>query len=106
MWIEGGLIKHDHYSKPMASKEVILARSLMSNSMKRDILVQEGGRRLRNCSPSLPWDQKARHVTDLMVSMMKAGHRETFRETVVMRILARYDNNVKLDDEGTKHMYR
>ena len=42
-------------AKPMASVEVILHRSALTMSSKLNILVQEGARRIRNCSPNLPW---------------------------------------------------
>ena len=83
MWVDNNQIMFNHYSKPMSSKEVVLSRSMMSNSMKRDILVQEGGQQLRNCLISLPWEVRAAHVMDLMVSMARAGHNERFRETVL-----------------------
>ena len=38
--------------------------------------------------------------------MLRAGHSESFREVVLTRILARYDNNVRRDNDGTKQMYR
>ena len=106
MWVKDGRFYHDHYRKPMASKEVILARSLISNSQKRDILVQEGGRRLRNCSVEALWTSKTPHLNDLMLAMMRAGHNQPFRETVLSRILARYDNNLKLNNEENKPIYR
>jgi hypothetical protein len=49
---------HQHYAKPMASRAVVMARSAFSTTTKRNILVEEGMRRLRNCSPSLPWEIK------------------------------------------------
>ena len=54
MWIENGKIMLIHYSKPMASMETVLMRSAMSTSSNLSILVQEGSRRIRNCSQDLP----------------------------------------------------
>ena len=62
-----GKITHFHYSKPMASLEVIPKRSSMSMRSKLDILTQEANRRIRNCSPSLPWTSKLPSVNRLMI---------------------------------------
>ena len=58
MAIVDGVITHHHYSKPMASLELVQARSAMSMSSKISILVQEATRRVRNCSTHLPWEIK------------------------------------------------
>ena len=41
-WIEKNEIYHQFYKKPMATRQVIMARSALSTSQKRSILVQEG----------------------------------------------------------------
>ena len=80
MWVQDGVIRHRHYAKPMSSREVILARSAIPASSKRDILTQEGGRRLRNCDIKMPWEEKVKVVNKLMLAMNEGGHCETFRE--------------------------
>ena len=55
IWTTGSKILHQHYTKPMASKSVIMARSAFTDTEKKNILVEEGNRRLRNCHPDLPW---------------------------------------------------
>ena len=74
MWVENGKILHSHYSKPMASMEVILYRSAMTMSSKMNILTQEGGRRIRNCSVSLPWQTVRGFLNKLMISMLWGGY--------------------------------
>ena len=49
-----GKILFSHYSKPMASKLVILNSSAIGKKQKRTILTQEGIRILRNSHPDLP----------------------------------------------------
>ena len=71
MKVEDGRYIHRHYSKPMASLEVIQARSSMSKGAKISILTQEGSRRLRNCSVDLDWDEKVMYLNKLMISMIK-----------------------------------
>lgn len=48
MWIEGNVILHQHYAKPMACRSVVMAKSVFPSSIKKNILLEEGARRLRN----------------------------------------------------------
>jgi hypothetical protein len=106
MWVEGGIIRHSHYFKPMSSTEVVLAKSAMSSTAKRNILVQEGTRRLKNCHLSIPWEDKLVHLNSLMLSMRTGGHSPQFRTVVAQRVLANYANIVKNDSDNSKPMYR
>ena len=56
--IVNGQVVHHHYTKSMSSLEVVLNRSSMSLGSKMSILVQEGCRIVRNCSPDLQWEVK------------------------------------------------
>ena len=56
--VKNGQIIYKFYKKSMASRKLVQARSAFSNCMKRSILLEEGLRRLRNCSPNLPWNNK------------------------------------------------
>ena len=62
MWMENNTISHQHYAKPMASRAVVMAKSAFPASTKKNILLKEGSRRLRNCSPKLPWEEKVKHL--------------------------------------------
>ena len=96
----------NHYSKPMASTAVVMARSALTLRQKRDILLQEGSRRLRNCHPGLPWATKAAHITSLNIAMLECGHAEAFRDLITTRSVARYQNSLKNHQRGIKNMYR
>ena len=106
MWWEGNMLLYQHYVKPMASRAVIMAMSAFPTSTKRNVLVEEGMRRLRNCSPSLPWYVKKQFLDTLAISMMEGGHKEQFRVTVMMRVIGKYEANLKNHLEGNKIMYR
>ena len=54
---------HEFYAKYVSSKSVIRHDSALPDDVKRTVLTQEGLRRLRNCSRTLPWDAKAHHLT-------------------------------------------
>ena len=60
-----------------------------------DILVQEGSRRIRNCSPTTNWVDITLFLNKLMTSMYWAKYPESVRRTVAMRIVARRDTNLE-----------
>ena len=95
MGVVGGQIIHHHYTKSMASLEVVLERSAMSAGSKMSILVQEGCRILRNCSWDLPWESKLAHLNKLMVRIKWAGYSFNTRVIVATRILGKLDNNLR-----------
>ena len=47
---EDGLFKYEFYEKPCTSKFVMPESSAHSKKMKMSVLVEEGVRRMRNCS--------------------------------------------------------
>ena len=70
----GKTIIHHHFSKPMASLEVVLGRSAMSMGSKLTILTQEACRRVNNFSLALPWELKLAEINHLMVQMRWGGY--------------------------------
>ena len=106
MWMEDGQILHSHYQKPMASMEVIQARSAMSLASKMDILVQEGSRRIRNCSLSTPWEEITPFLNKLMISMYWARYPESVRRTVATRIVAKWNTNLESLKSLGRPIYR
>ena len=107
MWVvDGKKFMHEHYTKLVSSKSVIMERSAFTNREKRNILMEEGNRRLRNCHPDLPWKQKAVFLTELNLSMMETGHTERFRGLVTTRVVARYRKTLRNHRLGRVQMYR
>ena len=94
------------YKKPMATDKVIHRRSAISDRAKRSILVQEGLRRLYNCSPSLPWSVKSNIMQDFAVSMMMSGHSESFRSYIIEAAVSKYDRDLRAYIEGVRPLYR
>jgi hypothetical protein len=105
-WVESDLIYHQFYKKPMASRKVTLARSAFSTAQKRSILVQEGLRRLSNYSPDLPWSLKVQSLNHLSIDMMDCGHSESFRRTIMGRVVGKYMKNLENHNSGLKCMFR
>merc|ERR1711895_336869 len=73
---------------------------------KRNVAVEECVRRLRNCSPDLPWEQKSAFLSDYMGRLKQAGYSEGFRIGVLKQAMARFSGMVKADQEGSQPLYR
>ena len=71
------------YSKPMSSPYVILSNSAMPDKVKRNCLVQECLRRLRNTSRSLDWTLKAEILSDFSNKMRVSGYCARYRLEIV-----------------------
>ena len=106
MGVENGLVVHHHFTKSMASLEVVLSRSAMSLGSKLSILVQEGCRIIRNCSPDLQWQHKLDYLNKLMVRIKWSGYGFKVREIVAKRILAKTDNDRRNYEELGRPLYR
>ena len=99
-------ISFNHYSKPMASRDVIMARSAFTTREKKNILLEEASRRLRNCSPHCTWQEKAVHITTLNLQMWRCGHKQEFRSMITCRAVAKYQNSLQKHNSKAKVMYR
>ena len=106
VWMERGIIKHQFYKKPMASRKLVQARSAFSTQQKRSILLAEGMRRLRNCSPELCWKEKVLFLNKFSSDLRYSGHSESFRMTILKRIVGRYRKELSNHLEGKVHLYR
>ena len=107
-WVnrDNNTLMHTFYQKTMASKVITSARSALQASTKKSIILAEGNRRLLNCSPSLPWTEKAAHLTTYNIRMKQAGHTQKFREQVTTRILKRYESSLHNLREHSHQIYR
>ena len=78
----------------------------MSSKVKRLILVQDGLRRMYNCSPGLPEEDKARILEEFAMCMKVSGHSESFRGNVVKAVIDKYTKDLNDHMEGRKPLYR
>ena len=106
MGINEGKLVFYFYSKSMASQNVVHMRSALTSKQKMNILVEEGCRRLKNFSPTLPWRTKVNALNKLMIQMYQVEHKESFREKVADRIIAKYKDTLMNHVSGKKPMYR
>ena len=104
--VENNIIYSRFYKKPMASSKVIHRRSAMSNKVKRSVLIQEGLRRMYNCTPNLPLAMRANVLQEFAASMMLSGHSESFREYVLTAVMRKYEKDLQAYNEGAKPLYR
>ena len=111
VWIHKGgdglhTILHEHYIKDCASHQVTHANSALAWKDKRSILTQMCLKVLLNCSPQLPKDTVAGHLTYFSQRMQASGYEKKFRYEVIKSALDAYNNIKKTDIEGRKPMYR
>ena len=106
VWVQGKQIYHCFYKKPMASRKVVCAKSALPTSVKRSILLEEGKRRLKNCSPELAWNEKVLQLNRMSSDMKHSGHTQNFRNLILRRIVANYTKSLSNHLEGVHQMYR
>ena len=80
-------VMFEFYKKPMKSDTLLLARSAISNSTKRSTLFSEGMRRLLNCSPELPWETKAKHLSKFSYGLLISGYSHRYRLDLINGVL-------------------
>ena len=104
VWVEAGQIRHQFFKKSMANRKVVQAKSAFSTGVKRSILVEEGMRRLRNCSTELNWPRKFKFLNTFSSDLRYSGHSESFRQTVLKRVVGRYKAELSNHLEGRKYL--
>ena len=92
-------VMYEHYMKDVSNRSVIRERSAHSEKTKFNVMVNEGGRILRNCSPDIDWQVVAKHVTYFVKRMQFSGYDKKFRYRVVKKPLQKYDIRRKRYDE-------
>ena len=106
MVVQDGKFIHKHYAKLMASLEVTLSRTAMSESSKLNIFTQESCRCLRNCSTNIPWEEKVTYLNQLMLSMMWANYSTKQRNILAWRVLAKHHNDLANHQLNGRSLYR
>ena len=90
----------------MSNPRVNLFRSAISNKTKRDSLIQEGYRRLNNCSSGISDNEKTAILSKFMNSLRISGYYAPYRFQILKGLL----NRVKqIEDEvksGSRDRYR
>ena len=68
--------------------------------------MEEGLRRLRNCSPDLDWRDKVEFLNRFASDLKRSGHATSFRRTILKRIILKYKTDLSNHVEGIKPLYR
>ena len=106
LWIEQDQIKHTFYQKPMSSPYQIHFRSALARKSKRETLLQEGIRRLRNMGPDVSDLEKQTVMSKYMNSLRISGYDQSYRYLLLKGIL---NLNVRQEGEiveGKRSRYR
>ena len=101
-----GTIMYKFYKKPCASKFVIPEKSAHSKQMKMSVLVEEGMRRMRNCSEGLDWEERRGIMEEWARKLRRSGYPATVRHQVVKEALTKYDKMCKVEEEGGRPVHR
>ena len=99
-------VLHEFYSKDVASKCVVNARSALQWRCKRTILTQEVLRILLNCSKELLLETIVSHVSHMMLRLQYSGCDQKFRTEVVRSALKAYNRLIELDSSVEQPLYR
>ena len=84
----------------------MLEKSAMPLKVKRNSLVQEGIRRLRNTKRELPWNVKADILSEFCHKMKISGYSERFRLEVIQSAVRGYDRQCDRADQGITPLHR
>ena len=86
MYVQDGLVKYQFFEKTCTSKYVIPEGSAHSKKMKMSVLVEEGVRRMRNCSRRLgvdDWKVRSKILEGWARKLKRSGYPATTRHQVV-----------------------
>ena len=106
VWIEDQKIRHIHYRKEVASNMLIMNRSALPTSTKRDTLFQEGIRILRNCDPETHPDIIKDFFSDFSNRMRLSGYNVQTRIDIIKGVLARSRSMEEQIRQGKVLRYR
>ena len=99
-WVEGGVVLHCFYQKPMGSPFCLMEASAMGANTKWATLSQEVIRRMKNTSQRVCGTIRSEILTDFMRKLQRSGHPEEFRKNCLVAALKGYSRMVKNEEEG------
>ena len=93
-------ILHSHYMKEVANRSVMSSRSAHGETTKRNVMVNEICRIMKNCSVYLSWEELAKKVSYFMKRMAFSGYSELCRYEVLKMALSRHQRRVRRWEGG------
>ena len=106
MKVEADQIIYKFYKKSVSNKLTMMERSAMPTQIKRNSLVQEGIRRLRNTKRDLPWSVKSEILSEYSFSLMLSGYSEKFRLDTIQAAVKGYERQCQEADTGGAPLHR
>ena len=103
---EDGLVKYEHYEKPCANDFVIPENSAHSKKMRMSVLVEEGLRRLRNCSRGLDAGVRRKVMKAWAMKLRRSGYPETVRHQVISEAVRKFKKMCEDEDKGGRPIHR
>ena len=79
LFIVNNKVQFSFFKKPVSSPFTIMYASALPANQKRNSLFQECLRRLRNCAPSISWEDKAKMLSDYINSLRWYGDSHKYR---------------------------
>ena len=83
MFTVGNKIEFSFFTKPISSPFVILYKSAVSNTTKRNSLFQEGLRRFRDMSNGVSEEEKRFILSKFMNTLKESGYDLKYRYTLL-----------------------
>ena len=80
-----------HYMKDVSTRAVINSRSSHPIQMKKNVMINETMRILRNCNKFCPWEEVSEHISYFTKRLQFSGYDQDFRYEVVRKALNKYD---------------
>ena len=90
----------------MCPQNSILASSALPYRTKRTVHTQEGVRILSRCHDQLPWETKARHLTELSARMASSGYNHGFRAAVITSAIKAFQAIQERAERGVRPVHR
>jgi hypothetical protein len=99
-------VVYKFYKKPMANKHTMMARSALSDRVKRSTMTNEAMRRLLCCSPNLDEASRRAVMEDYARMLRRSGYSERFRHEVISDAMRGYEKRLKEEEEGGRPVDR
>ena len=104
--IEDNTIVYKFYKKAVSNPVLMRQDSAMPDRIKRNALVQEGMRRLRNTKRELPWELKVEILSEFSHKLMVSGYNDRFRYEVISAAVIGYERQCERADSGGTPLHR
>ena len=96
---------HEHYMKDVSSRSLIHAVSAHPEDMKKNILINEVHRILRNCSSELEWEDIVPHLNYFVKRMIFSGYDTCMRYKVMKKAIDLYKKKERIRAENNSNRF-